>query len=90
MCILKTSSLWRKKDEVQCLSSQCAKNKVKIVQWSHEYEAKQGSPILGVWGSIWRCLHEARASKHDQERCSILKKSRPSSSSSSGMRKAKV
>jgi hypothetical protein len=66
------------------------KDEVKIVQWTHEDGAKQGSPILGVWGSIWRCLHEARASKHDQERCSILRESRPLSSSSSGMRKAKV
>ena len=44
----------------------------------------------GVWGSIWRSLHQACASKHNQERCSNLRESRLSSSSSSGMRKAKV
>ena len=44
----------------------------------------------GVWGSIWRSLHQACASKHNQERCFNLRESRSSSSSSSGMHKAKV
>jgi hypothetical protein len=65
-------------------------DKVKLVQWTHEDGAKQGSPILGYGGVFGDGLHEARANKHDQERCSLLRESRPSSSSSSGMRKTKV
>jgi hypothetical protein len=69
------------------IKSMC-ENEVKIVQWTHEDGAKQGSPILGYGGVFG--VHEARASKNDQERCSILRDSRPLSSSSSGMCKAKV
>jgi hypothetical protein len=60
-----------KEDEVQCLSSQCAKNKVRIVQRSHEDGANQGSPILGyggVFGDVFM--------KH--VRASMIKKGVPS------------
>ena len=40
----------------------------------------------GVWGAI----HKTSPCKHNQERRSILKRTRSSSSSSSGMRKVKV
>jgi hypothetical protein len=40
----------KEEDEVQCCSSQCAKNKVKIVEWTHKDGAKQDSPILGYGG----------------------------------------
>ena len=47
---------------------------------------------LPYWcmGERYVSLHQACASKHYQERCSNLRESRSSSSSSSGMRKAKV
>src|SRR5664279_166998 len=48
--------------------------------------------FLPYWcmGEFWRSLHQACASKHDQERCSNLRESTSSSSRSSGMLKAKV
>jgi hypothetical protein len=42
--------IMKEKDEVQCLSSQCAKNKINIVLWTHKDRAKQGSSILGYGG----------------------------------------
>jgi hypothetical protein len=47
---------------------------------------KRVSPIVEYGGEI----HKTSPSKRDQERCSNLRKTRPSSSSSSGMHKANV
>ena len=44
------------------------------------------APVVDYGGAI----HKTSSSKHNQERCSILLRSRSSSSISSGMRKVKV
>jgi hypothetical protein len=44
--------IMKEEDEVQCCSSQYAKNEVKIVEWTHKDGAKQGSPTLGYGGYL--------------------------------------
>ena len=77
----KSSSRWTfsKRSFAWCLWSACWK-------WSCEDMPKRGFPIMEYGGAI--C--ESSSSKLDQETRSILRWSRSSSSSSSGMRDEKV
>ena len=57
--------------------------------WNDEDKFEEEASPWSMWEHVSR-LHQASASKCNQERCSILKVTRSSTSSSSGMLKAKV